>query len=215
MGLCDWMESIIRKRPRPIELQLSPSVSDAEADLFSPTGRRLSGSRSLSADHSIHKLRSQHLRTASPAGEAGGVEAKDCAPAPVTSPALVSPQFATAEQPAAVETAGARGAGTRVLIEGPVLKRNRWNAWQPRWATVTDDGLFYLTRAEGEPPSLLLRTSELGFKIATPTDNEPAAMLISAPAGKKLKISASEEALLSWARALGTRRGAAFAAAAA
>lgn len=29
---------------------------------------------------------------------------------------------------------------SKPLLEGTMVKRNRWMAWQPRWATLTNDG---------------------------------------------------------------------------
>ncbi|KAG8460359.1 hypothetical protein KFE25_011850 [Diacronema lutheri] len=217
-SLCAFMERMFKPARAPAKLSVATSVTDAEFALFSPTGRRPSTARLSSGD----------------AASDGTPSAAAIHP---LLPELAAHQPARRASPAKAPGTRSRNA-PKAVLQGSILKRNRWNAWQPRWATLDDDGVLAVARVEGEEPTLVLNAAELSVEVtsagAADADVElldgaaagsgagrgvarPAssAIHILAPHGKKLKILAPEHQLADWAHALGTRRPAYSAASAA
>lgn len=197
---------------RPPQLE----VSATELALFSPASRRANASMcsasSKGAEPDAHAERALFGTTAILAA-ASPLARFLASPSAAARP----PASARAPEP----TAGARGAGP--LVAGAVLKRTRWGAWRPRWATLTRDGLLEVARREGEPPVLRLRAAELCVELAKKGEDRGARsgaaggaggvapsgvaeIVLSAPDGRKLKICAQAAQLEEWARALGARR---------
>lgn len=183
---------------RPPQLE----VSATELALFSPASRRANAS----------------MCSASSKGAEPDAHAERALFGTTAILAAASPLARFLASPSA---AGAGGAGP--LVAGAVLKRTRWGAWRPRWATLTRDGLLEVARREGEPPVLRLRAAELCVELAKKGEDRGARsgaaggaggvapsgvaeIVLSAPDGRKLKICAQAAQLEEWARALGARR---------
>ncbi|KAJ1636433.1 hypothetical protein T492DRAFT_958837 [Pavlovales sp. CCMP2436] len=195
--LCAFMESLFRG-PKGLLDDASlhvrssrthaevPAITHTEVALFSPSGRRVSHfSHTLSSDFPVD---AKQLLSTKPVSDSY------CGSALSLASTAASPSVQNA----------AESFSNPVLMQGLLLKRNRWNAWQPRWATVSEEGYLSLAANKGEEPTAYIRTSDIRLELTAPPGASE--MWISAPSGKKLKIRASEELLVDWAHALGSRR---------
>jgi hypothetical protein len=183
-------------------LYVPKAISEAEAELFSPMARR---PYDLERRFTAHALPLIPSRSALEIRRDAEYDSQGSTPFEAMSPMPVAPTL-DATTPMTIPAVTITPAPTSLIIQGPCLKRSRWNAWQPRWASLTEDGELVIAHSEGGEPSLRLATSTLTFAL-TPGDGSgaPAAemTIVARPSGKKLKISAPEDALVSWAQALG------------
>ena len=175
-------------------LYVPKAITEAEAELFSPMARR---PYDLERRFTAHALPlGVPARSVLDIRRDAEYDSRGSTPFEAMSPmALGPPLDATTSMtiPAVTIT-------PVLIIQGPCLKRSRWNAWQPRWASVTEDGELVIAHSEGGEPSLRLATSSLTFAL-TPGESEMT--IVARPSGKKLKISAPEGAIVSWVEALG------------
>lgn len=183
-------------------LYVPKAINVAEAELFSPMARRPYDLERRFTAHALPIV----PRSALEIRRDAEYDSRDSTPLKEVSPLAISaPLDATTAMPMTIPAVTVTPASAPI-IQGPCLKRSRWNAWQPRWASLTEDGELVIAHSEGAKPSLRLATSSLTFQL-TPGEGSGAPMaemvIVARPSGKKLKISAPEGALVSWAQALG------------